>query len=233
MSWISSMKKKHDHTQHRKEGNNFPPWINTMQQHQVEGLSTRSACCLAETFYREDYKLIVPPASRGRMDGTNNGSSDNNNGGDADGLANLSPLAEIACHGPAAEECRNSLMSIAQRYIDLKCASVLGTATGDSAIAVAGSTDHHDSDDNNNNRNNTNSAILDARDDNNAQPLLLRKEERVDLSMLEATIRVSELSLEIAKIALLILGFLFVLYHRNKSRARRGLTSATNSGVLT
>mmetsp|Transcript_9887 Transcript_9887/g.29351 ORF Transcript_9887/g.29351 Transcript_9887/m.29351 type:complete len:467 (-) Transcript_9887:240-1640(-) len=105
----SRHKSFHDHSSHEEIGENHPAWVQSMHENQKLGLSEKGACCLAKVMYREDYELIIPPAWRD----------------DPDSDSEVSPLADLACHGPAEAECRGAITNMAKRMVDRKCNAVV------------------------------------------------------------------------------------------------------------
>ena len=79
----------------------LPKWVQTMQAHRTKGLSDEAFCCLASTFYRRDYALLVEKS----------GSNSNP----------TTPLGEKVCHGPSQDTCREALLAIARRHSSRNC----------------------------------------------------------------------------------------------------------------
>jgi hypothetical protein len=92
----------------------LPPWVERMQAHRTKGISDRAACCLASTFYKEDYsKWLVLLDDNTNANGT---------------VATMTtPLGELVCNGPAEGMCKAALVSIAKRHSGRNCGTTTTT----------------------------------------------------------------------------------------------------------
>jgi hypothetical protein len=84
----------------------LPSWVESMQEHRKRGIADEAACCLASTFYKEDYSKWLVLSEESGGNGT---------------YAATTPLGELVCRGPAEGTCKEALVAIARRQSGRNC----------------------------------------------------------------------------------------------------------------